>query len=109
MSSSTTKTVILEQPSHWESWLFVIRTIADGGEAWKFIDPDLDIEPGIPNRPEMPTAMDVNPDKTSILQLTGPEKETFKLLLAMYKEELANTKRILDTIQTVRNHVVTTV
>src|SRR5439155_23305248 len=37
------------------------------------------------------------------------EKESLKLLLTMYKEELANTKQILNTIQTMRNHIVTIV
>ena len=53
--------------------------------------------------------MDVNQEKTSILALSAQEKESYKLLLAMYKEELANTKQILDTIQTIRNHIVTIV
>jgi hypothetical protein len=98
MASTTTKTIFLNQPSHWEPWLFVIKTIADGSNAWKYLNPELDVEPVVPTRPEMPTAMDVNPEKTSILALTVAEKETLKLLLAMYKEELANTKQILNTI-----------
>ena len=53
--------------------------------------------------------MDVNQEKTSILALLAQEKESYKLLLAMYKEELANTKQILDTIQTIRNYIVTIV
>ena len=46
----------------------------------------------------MPTIIDVNLEKTSILTLLALEKESYKLLLVMYKEELANTKQILDTI-----------
>src|SRR5436305_15237973 len=53
--------------------------------------------------------MNVNLEKTSILTLSAQEKESYKLLLAMYKEELANTKQILNTIQTIRNYIVTTV
>jgi hypothetical protein len=109
MASTTTKTVILDQPSHWEPWLFVVKTIADGGDTWKYIDPDLNTEPIVPNRPEKPNPQDVNPSKTSLLTLNTEEKETFKLLLSMYKEDLAIAKQVLDTIQTVRNHIVTTV
>jgi hypothetical protein len=109
MASTTTKAVILDQPSHWESWLFVVKTIADGGDTWKYLNPDLDIEPIVPNRPEKPSPRDVNPNKASILELDAAEKETFKLLLSMYKEDLAIAKQVLDTIQTVRNHIVTTV
>ena len=37
------------------------------------------------------------------------ERESFKLLLLMYKEDLAKVKQVLDAIQIVRNHIVTTV
>jgi hypothetical protein len=30
MASTTTKGMILDQPSHWEPWLFVVRTISVG-------------------------------------------------------------------------------
>jgi hypothetical protein len=83
--------------------------MADGGDSWRYINLDLDIEPVVPNWLEMPTAMDVNLEKTLILALTATKKETLKLLIAMYKEELANTKQILDMIQAVRTHIVTTV
>jgi len=107
--AATTKTVILDQPSHWEPWLFVIKTIANGGDTWKYLDPDLNTEPIVPTRPEMPKPKDVNPVKTTLLELDAAEKETFKLLITMYKEDLAIAKQVLDTIQTVRNHIVTTV
>ena len=32
MAATTTKAVILDQPSHWEPWRFVVKTIADGGD-----------------------------------------------------------------------------
>lgn len=108
-ASNTTKAVILDQPSDWESWLFVVKTIANGGDTWRFIDPDLELEPVVPNRPEKPKPQSVNPAKTSLLELDATEKETFKLLLSDYKEDLAIAKQVLDTIQTVRKHLVTTV
>src|SRR4030081_3639738 len=109
MASTTTKTVILDQPSDWEPWLFVVKTIADGGDTWKYLDPDLDTEPIVPNRPGKPTPQEVNPAKASILELDLAERETFKLLLSMYKEDLAIAKQVLDTIQAVQKHIVTTV
>ena len=107
--STTKKAVILENPSEWEPWLFVVKTIADGGDAWKCLKPDLEAEPVGPTRPEMPTPMAINPTKTSLLALDATERETFKLLLASYKEDLAVAKQVLDTLQTVRTHIVTTV
>ena len=81
--------------------MFVVKTIADGGDTWKYLNPDLDMEPVVPSRPEMPTPKDVNPAKTTILELGAAEKETFKLLMTIYKEDLAVAKQALDTIQTV--------
>ena len=101
--------MVLDQPSYQEPWLFVIKTIAKGSDAWKYLNPELDIEPIVPNRPKIPTLIDVNQEKTSILALSTQEKESYKLLLAMYKEELANTKQIHNTIQTIRNYIVTIV
>ena len=46
---------------------------------------------------------------TTLCDLDAQEKETFKLMLSVYKEDLAIAKQVLDTIQTVRNHLVTTV
>ena len=101
MAATTTKAVILDQPSHWEPWLFVIKTIADGGDTWRYINPDLNTELVIPSWPEKPTPRSINPAKTSLLDLDATEKETFKLFLVDYKEDLVVAKQILDTIQTV--------
>ena len=83
--------------------------MSDGGDTWKYLDPDLDTEPIVPSRPGKPTPQDVNPDKDSVLDLDLDEKEIFKLLLTVYKEDLAIAKQVLDTIHVVRKHIVTTV
>jgi hypothetical protein len=57
----------------------------------------------------MPTSKDVNPTKTTLLELDQTEKESYKILLSMYKEELATAKQVLDIIQAVRTHIVATV
>ncbi len=46
----------------------------------------------------MPKIMDINPQKNTLSQLDTTEKETLKLILALYKEDLANTNKILDMI-----------
>jgi len=43
------------------------------------------------------------------MALDTTERETFKLLLANYKEDLVVAKQVLDTIQAVRTYIVTTV
>ncbi len=108
-SLSTTKTVVLDEPSDWELWLFVIKTIADRGDTWPYIDPDLPEEPAVPTRPVMPKITDINLQKNTLSQLDTTEKEMLKLSLAMYKEDLINTNKILDTIQSVCKHIITTI
>jgi hypothetical protein len=46
----------------------------------------------------MPTLKDVNLKKLSLLALDAVEKETYKLLLTVYKEDLAIAKQVLNTI-----------
>ena len=46
----------------------------------------------------MPTPVDINPVKTTLLELDLAKKESFKILLSMYKEELGITKQVLDNI-----------
>ena len=109
MASTTAKTVILDQPSDWKPWLFIVKTMADGGDIWIYINPDLQTEPVIPIRPNRPTPQDVNVNKTTVVELDPAERDIYKVLLSVYKEDLANTNKILDTIQAVRTHIVTTV
>ncbi len=46
----------------------------------------------------MSKIMDINPQKNTLSQLDTTEKETLKLSLVIYKEDLTNTNKILDTI-----------
>ena len=41
--------------------------------------------------------------------MTLAELDMYKVLLAEYREDLATVKQVLDTLQTVQNHVVTTI
>ena len=86
-----------------------MKSIADGGDAWEYVNPDLAEEPVVPRRPAGPTARDVNPQKASIVELDDAEKETYKLLMVEHRENSAVTKQVLDAIQTVRNYILTTV
>jgi hypothetical protein len=46
----------------------------------------------------MLTLKDVNLKKNSFLALNAVKKETYKLLLTVYKEDLAIAKQVLNTI-----------
>ena len=78
---STSKTIILSKPADWEPWFFTIRSLAEGGKVWELIDPDLTTEPAVPAELEVPTAIQVNQNKNSIVELDPDARELYKLLL----------------------------
>ena len=41
MSKSTvTSDLVLDGPSNWDLWIFVVKRIAEAGDVWEYIDPD---------------------------------------------------------------------
>ena len=62
--------VILDKPSDWLQWFFIIEDIAKTNEVWQYIDPAMKkddlpkLEP-----PKRPTPKDILPMATSIAQL----------------------------------------
>ena len=49
-------------------------------DVWKFIDPSLTAEPTLPTLADPPTATSVVAEKTTLVELTADERETYKLL-----------------------------
>ena len=96
--SSTAKTVILDTPKDWESWLFIVKTMAEGSDVWKFINPELDTTPDVPPRPSKPNTQDINATAISLVDLSLGDRELYKLMLADYKEDHQINKQIRDAL-----------
>jgi hypothetical protein len=108
-TSSNSKAIILDKPSDWRPWLFVVKGLANTGKVWKYIDPDLPTEPELPKLPELPSLTEVNASKATLSALDEKEKELYKLLLAVYKEETAKTTKIINAVDAVQTHIIKTV
>ncbi|KAJ5282966.1 hypothetical protein N7497_001870 [Penicillium chrysogenum] len=54
--------VTLKDPSNWELWLLIIKTIAEQFEVWDLCDPELDTEPALPKEPIEPSWEDLKRD-----------------------------------------------
>jgi hypothetical protein len=54
--------VTLKDPSNWELWLLIIKTIAEQFEVWDLCDPELDTEPALPEEPIAPSWKDLKRD-----------------------------------------------
>ena len=107
--SSTAKTVILDTPKDWESWLVIVKTMAEGSDVWKFINPELDTTPDVPPRPSKPNTQDINATAISLVDLSLGDRELYKLMLADYKEDHQINKQIRDALQRILDHIATSV
>ena len=91
MSSSSTQTpvrttIILTGPNDWDEWIEVVKTKAEAGRIWDYVDPSKSKEEvKTLSRPEIPLAKDVNPGKNTMAELTTDEQEELKLLRFDYK------------------------
>jgi hypothetical protein len=86
--------VILDGQMDWDEWLEVVKTKSVGGKIWDFVNPNTNkAELSILDKPMIPSAKDINPLKTVLLQLTDDEKDELKLLRYDYKHQLTLYER----------------
>ena len=83
--------IILTSSCDWRPWLFIIITMAIGGDIWQYLNPDLDISQPEPIRPSPPQISDASSDRThtTLASLITDEREIYKLLYSKYKEDLS--------------------
>jgi hypothetical protein len=91
MTTSTESKInlILDKPSDWTQWSFIIQDIAKTNEVWEYIDPSTkkDELPKL-QPPKRPTPADVLPNATSIAQLDQIKLTAYNQLYAEYKDDL---------------------
>jgi len=81
--------LILDKPSDWIQWFFIVQDTAKTNKVWQYIDLSkkkdelLKLEP--PNRP---TPADALPTATSIAQLNQHQLTAYNQLYAEYKDDL---------------------
>lgn len=102
-------TIVLDTPETWKSWLFVVKTMALGARVWDYIDPESNSPQPVPSEPILPEATTVKPTAKDVTNLTAEERDVYKLLLASYKENSIKTAKILDSLQSIQTHIVTSI
>ena len=99
--------VILDKPSDWLQWFFIIQDIAKTNEVWEYIDPatkkdDLPkLEP-----PKRPTPKDILPTATSIAQLDQHQLIAYNQLYAEYKDDLRIHQKQKQAINGISTYIV---
>ena len=110
MASLITKTtVILERPSDWHEWLFIIRNRALDNNIEQLVNPDLATEPLRPTEPTKPTPNDVKRGANGLTDLDAPQIELYKLLREEYKMEFAKYERKRIALTEIRQFIISTV
>jgi hypothetical protein len=92
MSTPQKISVILNSPADWDEWIEVIKTQALAGKVWQHLDPSEDTVPALVE-PVAPTPAQVNPQETTVSQLTADEREEYKILRQDYKHELSQYEK----------------
>jgi hypothetical protein len=109
MSTQTPQktSIILSCPSDWDEWLEVVKTKAMGGKVWKFVDPSASKdELPVLMEPTLPLPEDIDPDKTTLAELTESERaelkdrrQTYKRQQELYDKQEAALAALRTTIQ----------
>ena len=103
-------TIILTGPNDWDEWLEVIKTKAEAGKVWEYVDPSQEKDKlKTLNRPEVPKAKDVNPAKNTISELTPDELDELKLLRYDFKHCLQLYERQDTALSTLKSFIQETI
>jgi hypothetical protein len=111
MASSTLvpTLVILDRPSDWDEWCFLVEQKAHASGIWHLIDPDLPEEPAQPTRPTEPKASDIKRAAGSVIDLDQDEQNTYRLLWATYKSQLSDYKETQRGIQQLQSYILSSI
>ena len=99
--------LILNKPSDWTQWFFIVQDTAKTNEVWKYIDPSKKknelpkLEP-----PSRPTPRDVLPNATSIAKLDPNQLTAYNQLYAKYKDDLRVHQKKEQAIRDISNYIV---
>ena len=102
-------TIILTGPNDWDEWLEVIKTKAEAGKIWEYVNPAITKELKVLTRPEIPTARDINPEKDTITELAGDELDELKLLRYNFKHQLQLYERQDVALSTLKSLIQETI
>ena len=79
MATPQKVSVVLNTPGDWDEWIEVVKTQALAGKIWEYVDPLKDQVPTL-KEPQPPKPEDVNPETSTYGQLTGDEKEEYRII-----------------------------
>jgi len=107
-TSESKVNLILNQPSDWTQWFFIIKDTAITNEVWQYIDPSTKDERPKLAQPSRPILRDILPTATSIAKLDPSQLTAYNQLYAKYKDDLHTYKKQKRAINNISNYIVRT-
>ena len=110
-------TVILDKPSHWDEWLFILKDKAVDLDIWQYIEPTLDDKTGKPlplpvlppTKPTIPRVKDVKSDAETVRDLDPNGVQALKALQATYKDDEKVYQEYLKARKEINDFIMRTV
>ena len=101
--------VILNKPSDWIQWFFIVQNTAKTNKVWEYVDPATKKD-NIPvlEPPKRPTPKDVLSTATSISELDQHQLTAYNQLYTEYKDDLRIYQKKEQAINDISNYIVRT-
>ena len=99
--------IILNKPSNWLQWFFIIQDTAKTNEVWEYINPATKKD-DLPKLeiPKQPTPKDILPAATSIAQLDQHQLTAYNQLYTEYKDNLHIYQKQKQAINGISNYII---
>jgi hypothetical protein len=101
--------VILDKPSDWNEWMFLVKQRAQLVEVWQYANPELEEAPTKPKRPQRPEPSDVKPEALTIGELTDQERQTLLIFRDDYKIQEKEYQLLTKGLRELDNMICTTI
>ncbi|KAI2483744.1 hypothetical protein Ptr902_06061 [Pyrenophora tritici-repentis] len=90
--NNVTSDIVLQGQSNWELWIFVVKSIAEAGDVWEYVDPDQPHGPfHKPEQPVRPTPI-INADRSPPTQPTQQALMQYNQDLSNYYKDIIGTR-----------------
>ena len=107
--SKASSALILQGPHNWELWIYTVKRLAEAGDVWGYINPDL-LHPAILSKPPQPTQIHAaNEDGSPATEPTSEARAQHSQDMSLYYRELKEYRRIKDKIGQIEAHIANTI
>ena len=96
--SSTRISIILYTSDDWLLWVNGVKVVATSRGVWNYINPDIEIKPTLPQRPIHPTIQRIDPNASSVIDLTQDKRELWRDWMRDYELSLREYERVTNAI-----------